>query len=113
MSYHTNVDFQKELKLCPFCGSNKARRNDLYNWKAVCLDCGAESPYEQWNNRPIEKALQVEIDRLRGVIQDIEKAAWFKTADRPNHYMFISGMEAVFEIVTEVAKQALKEANHE
>lgn len=63
-----------KLKLCPFCGSY-AERNDNLS-KSVegvigCTKCGAGAFISDWNNRPIEDALQEQIDGMRQRLQTV------------------------------------------
>jgi len=61
-----------KLKPCPFCGSNNLQSREGLEWSDVrcktCLQsvssfpCAAENV---WNTRPIEDALESELDQLR------------------------------------------------
>jgi cell division protein FtsB len=69
---------KKQLKPCPFCGSDNLQSRDRLEWSDVrckaCLQsvssfpCSAENI---WNKRPIEDALQAELDQLRKDNQDL------------------------------------------
>lgn len=70
----------QELKPCPFCGSSDVHigqdRGTSW-WYVHCSDCQMEGIYdigesgaiEQWNTRPLEAALQAEVNRLKEVIK--------------------------------------------
>lgn len=64
------------LKPCPFCGGRAHYYYQKGNDSIVCEECGAKLTYldfgdaddklvKQWNNRPIEDALQKELDESR------------------------------------------------
>lgn len=53
-----------ELKPCPFCGSNNAKKSVVYG-ETSCQDCGAKSIVGNWNTRPLEDAKDAEISRLK------------------------------------------------
>ena len=59
-----------DLKPCPFCGTSNEKHNNIvklyddeYYAYEHCNACGARV-YANWNNRPIEDALQARIDEL-------------------------------------------------
>ncbi len=58
---------------CPFCGSKRIVKGERYF--AMCVDCGATGPERNadasvrkfsgdWNNRPLESALKLELDSM-------------------------------------------------
>ena len=59
-----------DLKPCPFCGTSNEKHNNIvklyddeYYAYEYCNACGTRV-YANWNNRPIEDALQARIDEL-------------------------------------------------
>lgn len=57
----------RELKPCPFCGSEDVRFPESigeppYN---ACRLCGSMALIAKWNSRPIEDALRAEVERLK------------------------------------------------
>ena len=64
-----------DLKPCPFCGTSNEKHNNIvklyddeYYAYEYCNACGARV-YANWNNRPIEDALQARIDELEKQVE--------------------------------------------
>ena len=53
----------EELKPCPFCGGCKIVSEEELN-VTLCNGCSAETDIFDWNNRPIEDALNARIAEL-------------------------------------------------
>jgi FtsZ-binding cell division protein ZapB len=80
---------KKQLKPCPFCGSDNLQSRDRLEWSDVrckaCLQsvssfpCSAENI---WNKRPIEDALQARIAELEAEV----KKANSETAEANDNY---------------------------
>ena len=51
-----------EIEHCPFCknstGFSVILPYEEYPGHVRCLSCGAETPFDTWNNRPTEKELR-------------------------------------------------------
>jgi ribosomal protein L37AE/L43A len=57
-----------ELKPCPFCGKNNIIEDDEEVW---CDDCGVLTTTLAWNNRPIEDALRVQLEKVEDILREI------------------------------------------
>ena len=71
-----------DLKPCPFCGTSNEKHNNIvklyddeYYAYEYCNACGARV-YANWNNRPIEDALQARIDELEKQV-DLLKTKYY------------------------------------
>ena len=59
-----------ELKPCPFCGKNDSCYVDFDSTCYECQSCGAMcNSLDDWQSRPLEAALQAQVDRLRKAIE--------------------------------------------
>ena len=66
-----------ELKPCPFCGNQAGRGMGIKaGTNSVYCQCGALKLAHGWNRRPLEDALQAEIERLR------EAQRWIQVGER-------------------------------
>ena len=68
----------EKLKLCPFCGGDLIERERLYChndrkcWMpAVGVRKELFSDILLWNNRPLEDALQAEVERLSNILDSV------------------------------------------
>lgn len=63
--------FSDKPKQCPFCGSTP-REHIIYKWyrcpSGGCLGSKAWVTLLEWNTRPVEDALQAEVDNLKHLI---------------------------------------------
>ena len=67
-----------ELKACPFCGGpggniHKDHDRNCYFFVKETIDGQMYGCVDEWNTRPIEDALRAEIERLKWVLDNIEK----------------------------------------
>ena len=79
---------RKELKPCPFCGSNRiVEETETDNsgcvpmtvWFVKCTACGSfknsisnpDRAIKRWNTRPAEEALTAEVERLKAALHEI------------------------------------------
>lgn len=82
----------KELKPCPFCGSNRiVEETETDNsgcvpmtvWFVKCTACGSfknsisnpDRAIKRWNTRPAEDALNAENERLKEALKEIREIA--------------------------------------
>ena len=69
-----------ELKPCPFCkhfaGFSVILPYEEYPGHVACMFCGAETPFDIWNTRPIEDALRARIAELEA------KQRWIPVSKR-------------------------------
>jgi Lar family restriction alleviation protein len=75
----------EQLKPCPFCGTTPVHaEKGVYN-SVICPKCGVETggffydseepvkkAIEEWNTRPIEDALRIELDKADGAGVELE-----------------------------------------
>jgi len=54
-----------ELKPCPFCGHKLIRLNPIDTSIAGCKKCYSFNQIPLWNTRPIEDALNNQIEKLK------------------------------------------------
>ena len=86
-----------ELKRCPFC---KKPMDTSYSLKhddksiVICWQCGAECELSEWDKRPLEDALQKQVDELRLYINKIE-----------NDYINASHNKAEYKIELDTLRQ--------
>lgn len=59
-----------ELKPCPFCGGKNELKQERGYVDVCCALIGSTISIDEWNTRPIEDALQAEIDRLQEKLHD-------------------------------------------
>ena len=63
----------EELKACPFCGQTAHVSDSFIDAEQVgCFYCVAFVDTDIWNHRPIEDALQSEIERLTERVKKLE-----------------------------------------
>lgn len=68
----------KELKLCPFCGSNGHQTKNLKGRVSYSCENGMCPSYrvdmclDEWQSRPLETALEAENKRLREALEKCE-----------------------------------------
>jgi len=89
----------KELKPCPFCNKQDLKivpdPGDEKYYHIVCEHCGSlingyryiENLQIHWSMRPIEDALQAEIERLKARVAELEaQQRWIPVSERlPKH----------------------------
>jgi hypothetical protein len=66
-----------ELKPCPFCNSSLVFRivKSIMGDIAFCQGCGARVPFDKWNERPREEALEGCLGDIRGIAYDRDGCA--------------------------------------
>ncbi len=67
-----------EIEHCPFC-KNHTTFSVILPYEedpghVKCLSCGAETPFDIWNCRPIEDALRARIAELETIVEKLELA---------------------------------------
>ena len=85
-----------ELKPCPFCGKNDSCYVDFDSTCYECQSCGAMcNSLDDWQSRPLEAALQAQVDRLSDAIQEI------LTFKGNNPFVSLGDFDHVYEIARE------------
>lgn len=57
---------------CPFCGSTRASTSVHSDW-INCYECSAEAKQCDWNNRPLEDALQKQVRDLKAQLLNLNQ----------------------------------------
>jgi len=69
-----------ELKPCPFCGGAIIIEGNEEVW---CDYCGVLTSATDWNTRPIEDALRVQLEKVEDILREIIAAFKAKAGGEP------------------------------
>jgi len=87
-----------ELKPCPFCktfaGFSDMPPYEDHTGYVRCNFCGAKTPFDTWNNRPIEDALHARIAECESaLISMVQQFFYSKVCENIFRHAFMSAEE--------------------
>jgi hypothetical protein len=83
-----------EIKPCPFCkhfaGFSVILPYEEDPGRVACMFCGAETPFDIWNARPIEDALQARIAELEAEVEELKPYKYgYSTRKKPKPHEWV------------------------